>query len=125
MTAIIVASGDLSGRETVTRTIRLPAMRAAPHSNPTRVTGPLNLHDKPGVREVASVRIRVGRGRAHRCIKAGLGTQELARISFPSAALIPLGGAIRSDLLLPATVFAGSLLPFWRGSRHSFAGGTQ
>ena len=102
MTAIIVARGALSGRETVTRTIRLPAMRAAPHFEHAGRTSAIF---------VTSVVARV-RG------MSGTGAWNHGRhASIPSAALIPLGSAIRSDLLLPATVFAGSPLPFWRGSR--------
>lgn len=102
MTAIVVARGDLSGRETVTRTIRLPAMRAAPHFERAGRTSAIF---------VTSVVARV-RG------MSGTGAWNHGRhASIPSAALIPLGSAIRSGLLFPATVFAGSLLPFWRGSR--------
>lgn len=105
MTAIDVAiRGDLSGRETVTRTIRLPAMRTAPHFERAGRTSAIF---------VTSVVARV-RG------MSGTGAWNHGRhASTPSAALIPLGSAIRSGLLLPATVFAGSLLPFWRGSRLS------
>lgn len=98
----VAIRGNLSGRETVTRTIRLPAMRAAPH---------LEHAGRTSAIFVTSVVARV-RG------MSGTGAWNHGRhASIPSAALIPLGSAIRSDLLLPATVFAGSLLPFWRGSR--------
>lgn len=104
MMAIVVARGGLSGRETVTRTIRLPAMRAAPHFERAGRTSAIF---------VTSVVARV-RG------MSGTGARNHGRhASIPSAALIPLGSAIRSGLLFPATVFAGSLLPFWRGSRLS------
>lgn len=102
MTSLIVICGDLSGRETVTRTIRLPAMRAAPHFERAGRTSAIF---------VTSVVARV-RG------MSGTGAWNHGRhASTPSAASIPLGSAIRSDFLFPATVIAGSLLPFWRGSR--------
>lgn len=101
MTAIVVARGGLSGRETATRTIRLPAMRTAPH------------FERAGRTSAIFVTGVVARARG----MSGTGARNHGRhASIPSAASIPLGSAIRSEPL-PATVIAGSLRPFWRGSR--------
>ncbi len=63
------------------------ATRDSAQIEPTCVTGSLlfKTHCKPGAREVVTVRIRVGSGRAHRCIHRVPQAHELARIQFQSA----------------------------------------
>jgi len=88
-------------------------------SNPTRVSVTLLKRTRAGAREVASIRIRVGSGRAHRCM-FNTRTNDLARLDFQSA-LTPHAdtGGLRGFLLpafrlrfqfFPALEASGSLL---------------
>ena len=61
------------------------ATRDSAQINPTCVSGKTHPHGIAGVRELVTVRIRVGSGRAHRCIYPVLETPQLARIQFQSA----------------------------------------
>lgn len=87
MTNVVVAM-EAAGR---TRQGIAPAQPCATRDSaqikPTCVTGSLlfKTHCKPGAREVVTVRIRVGSGRAHRCIHRVPQAHELARIQFQSA----------------------------------------
>ena len=88
MSAAIVIGMEAAGR---TRQGIAPAQPCATRDSaqikPTCVTGSLlfKTHCKPGAREVVTVRIRVGSGRAHRCIHRVPQAHELARIQFQSA----------------------------------------
>lgn len=104
MMAIVVARGGPSGREGEgTRTLPRASRPcgAAPHT------------ERAGRTSAIFVTGVVARARG----MSGTGARNHGRhASIPSAASIPLGSAIRSEPL-PATVIAGSLRPFWRGSR--------
>lgn len=78
----------------------------AAHSEiyPAHVTGPLLTHGKPGAREVATVRICAGRGRAHRCSYRVPQPTNLVRTVSHRAACPLSGRAVTHGLL-------GAILP--------------
>lgn len=89
------------------------ATRDSAQINPTCVSGETHPHGIAGVRELVTVRIRVGSGRAHRCIYPVLETPQLARIQFQSAAA-RFRSVIPAELLPSGRWTAGSALPVWR-----------
>ncbi len=97
------------------------ATRDSAQIEPTCVTGSLlfKTHCKPGAREVVTVRIRVGSGRAHRCIHRVPQAHELARIQFQSA---QASRAVTAGVL---SVISAPLRPFIlravKVARHLFS----
>lgn len=127
MSAIIIGAPEAAGRTRQgTFTPAQPcATRDSAQIKPTCVTGSLlfKTHCKPGAREVVTVRIRVGSGRAHRCIHRVPQAHELARIQFQSAhasravtagVLSVISAPLRLFQFVPIVKAIGSLIPSLR-----------
>ncbi len=91
MTIIVLRNQEAAGqnRQGTNSPAQPCATRDSAQIKPTCVTGSLlfKTHCKPGAREVVTVRIRVGSGRAHRCIHRVPQAHELARIQFQSGSV--------------------------------------
>lgn len=97
------------------------ATRDSAQIKPTCVTGSLlfKTHCKPGAREVVTVRIRVGSGRAHRCIHRVPQAHELARIQFQSVhASRAVTAGVLSVISAPLRLF---ILRAVKVARHLFS----